>query len=191
MIMTKTEVEAIIFASGKPVGLRAIAKVLTSSLEEVQACVAELKKEKNTAESGVHLLDHEGTVQFVTNPAHGALIASLVKDEFAGELTRPQLETLSVICYRGPVTKPEIEQIRGVNCSVIIRNLLIRGLVEEREDASRLQLVYTVTADFVRHLGVSTLTDLPEFERFHNDERITKLIEEAASPTEDHPPSSV
>ena len=178
--MTKAEVEAIIFASGKPVAVKAIARVLNGSVEDVKTFVETLKSECNTETSGVHLLEHEGQVQFVTNPAHGALIASLVKDEFAGELTRPQLETLSVICYRGPVTKPEIEQIRGVNCSVIIRNLLIRGLVEEKEDATRLQSVYTVSTDFVRHLGVSTLVELPDYERFHTDERIAKLIEEAA-----------
>lgn len=177
--MTKAEVEAIIFASGKPVAVKAIARVLNGSVEEVQSLVDVLKNECNIEASGVHLLEHEGQVQFVTNPVYGALIAGLVKDEFAGDLTRPQLETLSVICYRGPVTKPEIEQIRGVNCSVIIRNLLIRGLVEEKEDAERLQPVYTVSMDFVRHLGVAGLSELPDFERFHTDERIAKLIEEA------------
>ena len=67
--MTKTEVEAIIFASGKPVSVRALSKVLGGSVEEVQQVVAQLKGEKNVAESGVYLLDHDGSVQFVTNPA--------------------------------------------------------------------------------------------------------------------------
>ena len=182
--MLKAQVEAILFASGKPVSLKSLTKVLEVKVEEVEKVISILQNEKNTKDSGVHLLYHEGMIQLVTNPAFGQLIAGLAKDEFAGELTRPQLETLSIICYRGPVTKPEIEQIRGVNCSLIIRNLLIRGLVEERDDTARLQSVYTVTTDFVRHLGLSSLNDLPEYQRFHADERIAKLIEEAEVPEE-------
>ncbi len=180
--MLKAKIEAILFASGKPVSLKSLAKVLVVKADELEAAIVEIKKEKNIDDSGIQLIDHDGSLQLVTNPAFGELIGSLVKDEFAGELTRPQLETLSIICYRGPVTKPEIEQIRGVNCSLIIRNLLIRGLVEEKEDSVRLQPVYIATPDFVRHLGVHTLADLPEYEHFHADERIAKLIETATTP---------
>ena len=130
--MLKAKIEAILFASGKPVSLKSLAKVLVVKADELEAAIVEIKK-KNIDDSGIQLIDHDGSLQLVTNPAFGELIGSLVKDEFAGELTRPQLETLSIICYRGPVTKPEIEQIRGVNCSLIIRNLLIRGLVEEKK----------------------------------------------------------
>ena len=182
--MLQAKVEAILFASGKPVSLKSLANVLEVKVSEVGEVIAALQKEKNSKDSRVHLISHEGSVQLATNPVFGELISGLVKDEFAGELTRPQLETLSIICYRAPVTKPEIEQIRGVNCSLIIRNLLIRGLVEEKEDATRLQSVYSVTTDFVRHLGLHKLTELPEYERFHADERIAKLIEEAVVPEE-------
>lgn len=180
--MLKAKVEAILFASGKPVSLRSLAKILEVKPEDLLPIVEELKKEKNVDTSGVHIIDHEGSLQLVTSPLHAALVASLVKDEFGGELTRPQLETLSIICYRSPITKPEIEQIRGVNCSLIIRNLLIRGLIEEKDDAARLQSVYNVTTDFVRHLGVHALTELPDYEHYHADERIAKLIEEAVVP---------
>ncbi|MEK7105250.1 MAG: SMC-Scp complex subunit ScpB [Patescibacteria group bacterium] len=180
--MLKAKLESILFASGKPVPLRHLAKILEVSPAELEKTVTELKSEHNRETSGIHLVDHDDALQFVSSPAHAELLAGLVKDEFQGELTRPQLETLSIICYRGPVTKPEIEQIRGVNCSLIIRNLLIRGLVQEEDDSERLQPVFRVTSDFVRHLGLHELSELPEFERFAKDERISKLMEEATAP---------
>jgi segregation and condensation protein B len=95
-----------------------------------------------------------------------------------GELTRPQLETLTIIAYRGPITKPEIEQIRGINCSLIIRNLLMRGLVEEAESAEKLQPVYSVSGDFVRHLGLHAIGELPEYASFHENEKMTQMLSE-------------
>ena len=98
----------------------------------------------------------------------------------AGELTRPSIETLTIIAYRGPITKPEIEQIRGVNCSLILRNLLMRGLVEESESVERLQPVYAISADFLRHLGLHAISDLPDYATLHGDEKISQLLRELA-----------
>ena len=94
------------------------------------------------------------------------------------ELTRPSLETLTIIAYRGPITKPEIEQIRGINCSLILRNLALRGLIEEADDAARLQPVYTVSVKFLRHLGIHAASELPQYEDLHGNERIGKMLEE-------------
>ncbi len=104
-----------------------------------------------------------------------------MKKEASGPLTRPSLETLAVIAYRGPVTKPEIEQIRGVNCAIILRNLLIRGLIEEREDTTRLQNVYTVSVDFLRELGLHNLDELPKYPDFHDNEKIQQLLSEVGN----------
>lgn len=189
--MLNAQLEAVLFASGKPVSLKALAKLVGGSTEEVTVALEELTREKNVDTSGIHVLEHEGMIQLVSNPAFADAVGQLVKDEFTGELTRPQLETLSIICYRGPVTKPEIEQIRGVNCSLIIRNLLIRGLIEEREDTARLQPVYTSTPEFLRHLGLTDMRTLPEYERFHADEQIAKLLAESTgAPVGDEPATS-
>ena len=178
----KTQIEAALFISGKPLSLTALSRLMKVKPEELAGPLAALAAERNTSTSGIHLIQHNDTVQLVSNPLYAELLQGLAKDEFVGELTRPQLETLSIVCYRGPVTKPEIEQIRGVNCSLILRNLLIRGLVDEQDDTERLQPVYTVTTDFVRYLGLHNLHELPEFERFAKDDRITKLMEEALAP---------
>ena len=176
--MLNRTVEAILFASGKPVPLSLLKTALGITAAEVEKNIEELKKKFNTPESGIHVLTLEGKVQLVSNPEEGERVAGFLKQELSGELTRPSLETLTIIAYRGPITKPEIEQIRGVNCSLILRNLLMRGLIEENEDKTRLQPVYAVSPDFLRHLGLHDLGELPEYATFHHNEKIDSMLEE-------------
>lgn len=175
--MLTTAIEAILFASAKPVAVSTLKKTLDVSAEVLEEAIADIEKRFNTPGSGIHLMVHDGKLQFITNPSQAEIVAALQKQEATEELTRPQLETLTIIAYRGPITKPEIEQIRGINCSLILRNLLIRDLVEEREDAQRLQPVYTLSLAFMRHLGIHRASDLPEYELLHKDERVGDLME--------------
>ena len=85
------------------------------------------------------------------------------------------METLSIIAYRGPIKRDELEQIRGVNCSIILRHLLIKGLiVEENKDKE----IYNVSLDFIRHLGVKDLNELPDYERLNQGIPLSSLIDE-------------
>jgi len=174
--MITTTLEAILFAAAKPVALSTLQKTLDVSREVLGEAIADIRARFNTDGSGIHVLEHEDKVQFVTNPSQSQAVASLLKQEIAGELTRPQLETLTIIAYRGPITKPEIEQIRGINCSLILRNLVMRGLVEERDDVQKLQPVFTVSADFLRHLGLHAVTELPDYDALHAHEKVTELL---------------
>lgn len=178
MIMLTTKIEAILLASSKPISVAKLKKIFDVSEEVFQEAIEDITSRFNTESSGIHLLSHSGTIQFVTNPTEGELVAEFFKQDLGGDLTRPSLETLTIVAYRGPITKPEIEQIRGVNCSLILRNLLIRGLITEKDDVERLQPVYEVSADFIRHLGIHAVEELPDFEAFHENEKITKLVEE-------------
>ena len=175
--MTIRSLEAILFVSAKPLKISTLQKTLGIKEEEFLLVLEELKK-KFGKDSGMQLIEHDLRVQLVTHPDEAETIKTFYKQETGGELTRPSLETLTIIAYRGPITKPEIEQIRGVNCTLILRNLLIRGLISERDDKERLQPVYQVTHDFVRHLGLSSLEDLPEYNQLHKDEMIDQALEE-------------
>ncbi|MEK7452518.1 MAG: SMC-Scp complex subunit ScpB, partial [Patescibacteria group bacterium] len=117
---------------------------------------------------------------FVTNPDASEDVASFLKKDATSPLTKPSLETLTVIAYRGPVTRPELEQIRGVNCGIILRNLLIRGFIEETQDNTRLQVVYTVSIDFMRKLGLTHLEELPEYQSFHTNQSIDEMLNTAS-----------
>ncbi len=180
MILTAA-IEAMLFASGKPVALSILKKALNVSSETLEEAVVDMEKRFNREESGIHVLVHDGKLQFVSNPKEAEQVAALQKQEASEELTRPQLETLTIIAYRGPITKPEIEQIRGINCGLILRNLLMRGLVEEREDKDRLQSVYTISMDFLRHLGLHRVDELPEYMALHADARVSELMQEKSA----------
>ena len=183
--MLITKLEAILFAVAKPITISQLQKQLSVSQEVLDEAIISIKERYNGSTSGIHLLEHAGKIQFVSNPDVGEDVAAFLKKEASGPLTRPSLETLAVIAYRGPVTKPEIEQVRGVNCGLILRNLLIRGLIDEEEAAQRLQPVYTVSQDFLRELGLHSIEELPEFTSFHENEKIQQLMAEiAAAPSE-------
>ncbi|MFH1405233.1 MAG: SMC-Scp complex subunit ScpB [Patescibacteria group bacterium] len=174
--MITTSIESILFAASKPVLISVIKKTLDVSDEVFNEALEDIEKRYNTEDSGIHLIKHDNRLQFVTNPSQAEIVKSLQKQENSGELTRPQLETLTIIAYRGPITKPEIEQIRGINCSLIIRNLLIRGLIFEQDDKERLQPVYVVSVDFMQHLGLHTIEELPEYSRLNTDEKISEIM---------------
>lgn len=133
--MIKSKIESILFISNKPLPIKTLFNVLNKEAEqkttedEITSAIVELKQKFNFPESGIHLIEAGDGFQLVSNPDNTDLVKKFVKDDMTGELTPASLETLTVIAYRGPISKPELEQIRGVNCSLILRNLLIRGLV--------------------------------------------------------------
>jgi segregation and condensation protein B len=180
--MLTTTIESILFAAAKPVKLAVLQKTLCISQEVLREAIDDITARYNSERSGIHLLEHEGAVQFVTNAEVGEDVAKFLRVEASGPLTRPSLETLTIISYRAPITKPEIELIRGVNCSLILRNLLIRGYIEETQDTKRLQMVYTLSHDFLRALGISRVEDLPEYEAFSKNEKISELLSQQSLP---------
>ncbi|MBT5808234.1 SMC-Scp complex subunit ScpB [Candidatus Uhrbacteria bacterium] len=174
--MITPTVEAVLFAAAKPLTPAELSKHLGVSKEVIKEAVEEIRKLRNVEDSGIHMLEHDGKFQLVSNPALKEDVSKFLKKEASGPLTRPSLETLTIIAYRGPITKPEIETIRGVNCSLILRNLLIRGYILETEDRQRLQPVYSLSVDFVRKLGLSKIDELPDYESFINNEKINELL---------------
>jgi segregation and condensation protein B len=178
----KTKIESLLFISHKPLTVKAIVTALNKDGEKVTAeqvveAITELKGKYNTEESGVNVIEAGNEIQMVTSPATASLVKTYLKDDMTGELTPASLETLTVIAYRGPISKPELEQIRGVNCSLIIRNLLIRGLITSEENKENVQTYFSVTVDFLKHLGYTTVSELPEYEKLHAVENLEQYID--------------
>ncbi|MBT3418747.1 MAG: SMC-Scp complex subunit ScpB [Candidatus Magasanikbacteria bacterium] len=167
-----SHIESILFVASKPLPLTRIAKATGKQVGDICEAVENLRRKWNRDDSGIHILFEADQVQMVTNPLCSDVIEGFVKDEVAGELTRAQLETLTVVAYQGPVTRPELEQIRGVNCAIILRNLLIRGLIEETTSSEHILPVYTLSILSLRHLGISAATDLPGFTELRNHDHI-------------------
>lgn len=171
-----SQLESILFVAGKPLSEKKLLKILNVRPEELGSALAHLSAKYGNEDSGVVLLHNNEEWQLASNPENKELAELFVKAELTGELTRPQLETLTVISYCGPITKPELEQVRGVNCSLILRNLLMRGLVKESDSESLLPS-YEVTMEYLQHLGIMSLEELPEYSTLHNHEFITKNLE--------------
>ncbi len=183
--MVTTTIEAVLFAAAKPIRIKDLQKHLELSQEVVREALDALAAQRNTTNSGIHLIEHNEAVQLVSHPELAQDVAKFLRVEASGPLTRPSLETLTIIAYRGPITKPEIEMIRGVNCSLIIRNLLIRGFVVEEQDTKKLQPIYTVSHEFLQALGIATLRDLPEYHAFQTNQKITELLSREPQETSD------
>lgn len=174
--MITSLLESILFVAGKPMSCPALAKAIEKSEEDVSDALEILRMKYNREDSGIRIFFVEDTVQMGTNPAHGEFVERFVERELSGELTKAQLETLTVIAYRGPVTRPELEQIRGVNCALIIRNLLIRGLITEIQNNEKLAVEYVLSMEALRHLAVSSSAELPEYESLHAHAHIEQAV---------------
>jgi segregation and condensation protein B len=131
--------------------------------------------------SGLRVQEHNGRFQLVTYPYLATLIETYLSLDLTTKLTAPALETLAIIAYRQPVTRAQIEAVRGVDSSGVLRSLLQRGLVEE---AGRLEgvgrpILYTVTEEFMHHFGLTGLDELPQLETTDADTLwvATKLAE--------------
>ncbi len=172
-----SQIESILFVASKPLLVKDLAKAIQKNQAEVVEALENLKLKYNRDDSGIFILQIEDKYQMATNSENSKVVEQFVKNEAQGELTRPQLETLTVIAYRGPITRPELEQIRGVNCSIILRNLLIRGLIEEKEDENKFLPVYSISFEALAHLGLKSILELPEYEALHKHEFIEKILE--------------
>lgn len=175
-------IEALLFVESKALTLKKIATVCGSTEAEVDSALVTLQQSYVERSAGVTIVREGERVQLTSAPAQSELIRGYLNDETSSELSRPSLETLTIIAYRGPVSKTELELIRGVNCSLILRNLMIRGLVEEVGTTEIGAPVYQATLDFLRFLGVSSITELPNYEELNRNVHLQELLESKKNP---------
>lgn len=157
----KTLLEALLFVAAGPTAVRDLAQVLQREESEVAAALEEWSREH--AQGGIRLQRLGERVQLVSAPEAAPYIERFLGLQYSGRLSAAALETLAIIAYRQPVTRPAIEALRGVDCSGILHTLLHLGLIEERGRASTpgRPILYGTTFDFLRHFGLQSLEDLP------------------------------
>jgi segregation and condensation protein B len=171
-------VESILFVQGEPLSVGRLARVLEISEEKVLQGIADLIERYESNESGLSLVRIEDQVQLVTRSENASYIEKFAKSAMQESLSKAALEVLSVIAYRGPIARSEIESIRGVSCNVTLRSLLMRELIErtENEDDARGYL-YAISFQFLKELGLQSIAELPEYEALMHDERVLSMIE--------------
>lgn len=153
---------AILFYKGEPVAYEELAALSSVSTEEVRREVEVLQPALQNL--GLTLVMTDASVELRTNAEASALIDAMRKEELSRDLGKAALETLSILMYKGPATRAEIEYIRGVNSTAILRNLQIRGLVEKASNPNdQRSYLYKPTHDLLAHLGVSSTSDMTEY----------------------------
>lgn len=153
--------EALLFAAPGPVTPAQLAAALETGVQEVDQGLVEL--EAACRWRGVRLQKHSGKVQLTTAPETAYSVEKLLGLEASSRLSRAALETLAIVAYQQPVTRPEIDAIRGVNSDGVVKSLLYKGLLQEMGRSTRpgRPILYSTTSDFLSHFGLASIEELP------------------------------
>ncbi len=155
-------IEGVLFYRTEPMKKAALAEFFSSDPEEIDAALHTLGE--RLVSGATRLVATDSTVQLVTAPELADTIERLKKDELKGDIGKAGAETLAIILYRGPISRIEIDRIRGVNSTFILRNLHIRGLIERRDHPSDPRsFTYAITPTLLSHLGITSREELPQF----------------------------
>ncbi|HVW82718.1 MAG TPA: SMC-Scp complex subunit ScpB [Candidatus Paceibacterota bacterium] len=162
MLTPPQALEALLFAAGEPLEKKEAAKLLGIKPEQLSRVVEALSGE--LAGRGVALVESANELELRTSPAAADYAKKLRESELSRDLGKAGLETLAVIAYRGGATRSEVDWVRGVNSSASMKTLLLRGLIEGREDeADRRRVRYTLTTDALAYLGLARASELPRY----------------------------
>ena len=181
----ESKIEAILFWKGEPVSRKRLAEVLKVGQLEINESIEKLKL--NLVNRGIALIEKDNDVMLGTASLFSEIIENLQKEELNKDLSKASLETLSIILYKNGVNRSEIDYIRGVNSSFILRALSIRGLVDkviDPKDSRR--FIYKPSFDLLSYMGVKSIEELPEYKEINTTiENTVEKIEEALNEEKD------
>lgn len=168
MMNLSNQIEAILFWKSEPVSLKELSRMLSVEIDNLNEAISEL--EKNLESRGIVLVKKDDKVCLATSPVTSELIKKITKEEESAELGKAALETLSIVLYKSPIRRSDIDYIRGVNSSFILRNLLVRGLVDKKTDPKDSRtFVYSPSFELLAHFGVTEVSKLPDFEKVQGE----------------------
>ena len=178
-------VEAILFVSGNAVEKSEICRAMEITPEELEETLDALESGYDFDRRGLRLLRFGAHVQLATRPDYAHYVEKLLQPVQKQSLSQAIMETLAVIAYRQPVTKAEVEAVRGVKCDYSVQSLVSKGLIEEvgRKEALGRPILYGTTDAFLRHFCLSSLSELPEIDF----SALTAKMESGAAPLEEEP----
>jgi len=170
------QIEALLFVAVEPVSPGQLATALERSITEINHALDDLDASLRTR--GLHLQRDSGRVQLTTAPETAEAIEHFLGLEATSHLSRAALEALSIIAYQQPVTRPQVDSVRGVNSDGVMRSLLSKGLIQEggRAEGPGRPILYSTTPEFLQHFGLNSLTELPPLELRENGEQDVKLL---------------
>ncbi len=168
---TKSIIEVLLFATPEPLPLANICRLAEIETEDALELLKELQQDYQKNSHGLQVVELAGGWQMATKPEFAPYIERLYKKQNSSSISRAALETLAIIAYRQPVTRAELDLIRGVKSDSSLNTLLERGLVEEkgRRDAPGRPVLYGTTDAFLKHFGFKDLSELPDLDQFIAD----------------------
>ena len=171
-------IEAILFVSGEPVQLGAVARALEVTELEVSAAADELASDYDYNRRGICLKRFGSHIQLSTRPDYAPQIEKLLQPIQKQSLSQAALETLAVVAYKQPVTRLDIEAVRGVKCDYSVQSLMNKGLIEEvgRKETLGRPILYGTTDAFLSHFGLTSLEDLPQPPESQQDSPAEPLV---------------
>lgn len=156
-------IEGLLFYKSAPQKKSSLIKVYEVSIEDITAAIVVLKQRLENG--ALRLLETDTEISLVTAPALAPFIEQLRKADIKNDIGKAGAETLAIILYRGPITRGDIDRIRGVNSSFILRNLLIRGLIERSESTKGSGYAFIASTALLAKLGVTNQSELADFGR--------------------------
>ena len=157
-------IECILFVSGEPVSLVQLQRALDITGIEMNAIIHNMEKQYRQEERGIQLYITDDTVQLVSNKKYASYVEELLQPAQTKSFTQAMLETLSIVAYKQPVTRADIEAVRGVRCDYSVSQLLKLGLIRElgRRDSVGRPMMFGTTDAFLRQFGLHSIEELPE-----------------------------
>ena len=158
------QIEGILFWKGEPVRVKKLAQILNATENDILSSLEILKQKLEGR--GMIIVFKEDEVMLGTTPQMSAILETLTKEELVKDLGKAGLETISIILYKGPISRAEIDYIRGVQSNFILRNLLVRGFIEKVvKPNDQRSFLYKPSFELLSYLGVSKIEDIPEYEK--------------------------
>lgn len=164
----KSILEAILFVWSEPISVKELSKVLDIDIKHISNLLKEMMSEFNYSKRGIQIIKINDYYQLSTRPEHHSYLQKLVEPRYNKGLTQAALETLAIIAYNQPITKIEIEEIRGVKCDKAIGTLQEKELVEEKGRLERIgrPIIYGTTLNFLKYFGLKSIEELPDISEF-------------------------
>lgn len=161
-------IESLLFVWGDPLELKEISKVLDIAKKQTKEILNRMIDDFNFQRRGIRIIRINNSYQLSTRPEHNKWISELSKSDTTKSLSTAALETLSIIAYKQPITKNEIEGIRGVRCDRAVKTLFEKDLIEEKGRLERTgrPIIYGTTMEFLRYFGIKSLKNLPVLKNF-------------------------
>lgn len=180
-INIKRIVEAFLFASDSPITLKQMKEAIGVEVEVISSAVEELKKEYEEQNRSFMIAEIASGYQIITRSIYANWLKKLVKGKYEAKFSAPALETLAIIAYKQPVTRLDVESIRGVNTDGVVKTLFEKGYIRiaGRREVPGRPFVYGTTKKFLEQFGLNSLEDLPSIEKF-TQQNAAEVLKEVA-----------